>query len=104
MGADQAPPEDDGGFGTYLRAKAAADQKLVASGLRYVIVRPGRLTDDPPTEHVALAEQTERGEIPRADVAAVLAAVLHEPRFDGRTFEVVGGSTRLAEAVAAFAR
>ena len=39
--------EDDGAFGTYLKAKGKADQKLMESGLSYTIVRPGRLTDDP---------------------------------------------------------
>src|SRR4051794_25465940 len=72
MGADPEAP-DDGAFGTYLRAEGQADQKLVESGLAYTIVRPGGLTDDPPTGRVSAGPDVGRGRIPRADVAAVLA-------------------------------
>jgi uncharacterized protein YbjT (DUF2867 family) len=105
MGADP-DAEDDGGFGTYLRAKGQADRKLVESGLAYTIVRPGGLTNDPPTGRVRIAESTGRGQVPRADVAAVLAEVLARPggrAGSGLTFEVIGGETPIAEAVAALA-
>ena len=46
-GADADAP-DDGGFGTYLRAKGKADADLQASGLQYTILRPVGLTDEPP--------------------------------------------------------
>jgi uncharacterized protein YbjT (DUF2867 family) len=100
MGAD---PEHEGDetFDVYLRAKGRADQALAESGLTYTIVRPGRLTDDPPTGRVFVAEKGERGEVPRADVAAVLAATLREPATEGRTFEVVTGQTEVEKAVAA---
>ena len=49
MGADDPPAEGGDVFGEYLRAKAGADRALASSGLDYTIVRPGRLTDDPPT-------------------------------------------------------
>jgi uncharacterized protein YbjT (DUF2867 family) len=98
--------EDDGGFGTYLRAKGQADKKLVESGLAYTIVRPGRLTDDPGTGRVKVGEPSEvgRGEIPRADVAAVLAAVLDTPATAGVIFEVISGDTPIEEAIAQLAR
>jgi uncharacterized protein YbjT (DUF2867 family) len=102
MGADAEAP-DDGGFGTYLRAKGQADKKLVESGLAYTIVRPGSLTDEPPAGRVNAAEHTGRGEIPRADVAAVLAEVLHTPGTERLIFEVVGGDTPIPEAIAALA-
>jgi uncharacterized protein YbjT (DUF2867 family) len=102
MGADPEA-EDDGGFGTYLRAKGQADKKLMESGLAYTIVRPGRLTDDPGTGLVNAAEHTGRGEIPRADVAAVLAAVLDTPGTAGVVFEVISGDTPIAEAIARLA-
>lgn len=100
MGAD-AGAEDDGGFGTYLRAKGQADRKLEESGLEFTIVRPGGLTGDAPTGRVRLAASTGRGEIPRADVAAVLAEALARPETAGLTFEVIGGDTAIADAVAA---
>jgi len=42
-----------------------------------------------------------RGQIPRDDVAAVLVAVLDAPNTIGTTFEVLGGSTAIADAVQA---
>lgn len=93
--------EDDGGFGTYLRAKGQADLKLSQSGLAYTIVRPGRLTDAPGIG--AVDTSSGRGEIPRADVAAVLAELLDTPGTAGVTFDVNSGETPIPDAVAALA-
>jgi hypothetical protein len=53
---------------------------------------------------VRIAESTDRGSIPRADVAAVLVACLDEPGTARRSFDVISGDTPIAEAVAALAR
>ena len=97
MAAD--PNAEGDGFAVYLRAKGRADADLEASGLDHTIVRPGRLTDDPGTGAVELGGSVERGEIPRDDVAAVLARCLAEPGSIGKTFEVVGGETPVDEAL-----
>ena len=97
VGADPNASGDDT-FAVYLRAKGKADAALAASGLDYTIVRPGRLTDDPGAGRIRVGRD---GEIPREDVAATLAAVLHEPRTAGLTFELVGGDDPVEEAVAA---
>jgi uncharacterized protein YbjT (DUF2867 family) len=102
MGTRQ-PPGDDDVFSIYLRAKARADEELRASGLDWTIVCPGMLTDEPGTGRVRAGESVDRGEIPRDDVAATLLAVLDEPKTVGVTFELVGGETQVAEAVAALA-
>lgn len=99
MGADD-PPSDDEVFSVYLRAKAGADAAALASGLDVTIVRPGGLTDDPGTGHVTVGLHVPRGEVPRDDVAAVLAHVLVEARTIGHVVEVVGGPTPIPEAVA----
>jgi uncharacterized protein YbjT (DUF2867 family) len=83
----------------YLQAKADADAALAQSGLDFTIVRPGRLTDDPGTARVAVGERLEIADIPRDDVAAVLVAVLDEPRTVGRTFVVVQGDTPIVDAL-----
>ncbi|THA25022.1 NAD-dependent epimerase/dehydratase family protein [Streptomyces sp. RKND-216] len=103
MGVDEEPPADmDPVFAAYLRAKGAADAAVRARGdLDWTILRPGRLTDDPPTGRVALSAHTGRSEVPRADVAAVLAALLDEPRTAGLTLELVSGDTTVPDAVAA---
>jgi uncharacterized protein YbjT (DUF2867 family) len=62
-------------------------------------VRPGRLTDDPGTGRVRAGEHVGRGEVPRDDVAAVLAACLATPATVGLTFELIGGETPVAEAI-----
>ncbi|QTZ92615.1 NAD(P)H-binding protein [Streptomyces auratus] len=105
MGADREPPEGtDPVFAAYLRAKGAADADVRArAGLDWTILRPGRLTNDPGTGLVTLAESTGRDEVTRDDVAAVLAALLDEPGTIGRTLELIGGETPVADAVRAVA-
>jgi uncharacterized protein YbjT (DUF2867 family) len=83
----------------YYEAKAEADRRLSESGLDHTIVRPGALTDDPGTGLVTVGTDLERGEVPRADVAAVLLAVLETPSSVGKTFELVSGDTPVDEAV-----
>ena len=96
MGADNPPPGDEV-FAVYLRAKAAADEALVAAGLEHTIVRPGSLTDDPGTGLIAAAEQLgRRGQIPRDDVAATLVGALDEPATVGKTFELLAGEQEIA--------
>lgn len=87
-------------FLAYMRAKSEADADVRARpGLHTTIVRPGGLTDEPGTGTVTVAESTGRGTIPRADVARVLLAVLHEPGTAGRTFEVISGETPIDAAL-----
>jgi uncharacterized protein YbjT (DUF2867 family) len=93
-GAEQMRP--------YLEAKAEADRRLADSGLDWTIARPGRLTDARGTGLVQLTEDMSvRGEVPREDVARVLAASLGNDATVGKTFVVVAGETPVAEAVAA---
>jgi uncharacterized protein YbjT (DUF2867 family) len=99
MGAAEPPAEGGDVFGAYLRAKAEADRALAASGLAYTIVRPGGFTDDPPTGLVQVGERLDRGQIPRADVAAVLAAVLEAGNTIGKAFDLVSGDVPVAGAV-----
>ncbi len=84
----------------YYQAKGLADEALIASGLDYTILRPGRLTEDPPTGRVDVAvELGRRGQIPRADVAAVLLACLVNDDTVGRTFELLQGNTPIKQAL-----
>lgn len=102
MGHDRADDPAVGEvFAAYLRAKAAAEQDLRARDLDWTILRPGKLTDDPGTGQVRLAERVERAEVTREDVAATVRALLDAPGTAGRTLELVGGETPIREAVAA---
>jgi hypothetical protein len=105
MGVEQArkgtPPGMDPVFAAYLQAKLRAeDEILPRPGLDVTIVRPGSLTDDPGTGRVTLGHGVEPGEIPRDDVAAVLAEILRARKFND-VVEVVSGPTPIEEAVAA---
>lgn len=105
MGADADIPvdEDEDVFTTYLRAKGAADDVIRSrTELLATIVRPGQLTDEAATGKVSIAEHTGRGSIPRADVAAVLVAVLDAPQTAGTTFDVISGETEIDAALASF--
>lgn len=102
MGVDDGPaPDADEVWAAYVEAKRDADASLRRSGLAWTILRPGALTDDEPTGLVTLASDTPRGSIPRADVAAVIAAVLTFDGTAGHAWDVVSGETPIPAAVAA---
>ena len=100
VGAEN-PPDGDDTFSVYLRAKAEADQALAESDRDWTIVRPGMLQDAPGEGRVRIQTDPIRAEVSRDDVAAVLAAVLGEPRSVGRILYVVGGDEPIDEALAA---
>ncbi len=63
-------------------------------------MRPGALTDAPATGRIRLAAPpVPRGTIPRADVAAVIAALLDEPGTRHTTLELTSGDSPVAAAV-----
>ena len=94
MGIDKADdPSVAPEFAVYLKAKGAAEEDLRARDLDWTILRPGALTDEPATGRVELAEKVTRGSIPRADVAAVVLALLDRPETVGKTLEVISGDS-----------
>jgi uncharacterized protein YbjT (DUF2867 family) len=103
MGLDRADgPGVDPVFSAYLKAKAAAEADLRRrDSLDWTILRPGRLTDEPGTGRVRLAESVAPGDVTRDDVAAVLAALLGEAQTFRRTLELVQGDVPIEEAVRA---
>jgi uncharacterized protein YbjT (DUF2867 family) len=96
----ESPPDADDVFSVYLRAKAEADRAVAASDLDWVIVRPGMLTDAPGSGRVRVTSDPHRGEVPRDDVAAVLAGVLHTPDLGRAILYVSGGDEPVDEALA----
>lgn len=101
MGLDK--PRGNEVFRTYLKAKAEADEAVRKSGLDYTIVKPGRLTDEPGTEQVSVGTDLDRGDIPREDMASVLAELFERPATSGLEFDLVSGDTPLDEAIDALA-
>ncbi|HSP61339.1 MAG TPA: NAD(P)H-binding protein [Ornithinimicrobium sp.] len=108
---DHGVPQDNP-FATYAEAKATADMHLRDSDLGWTILGPSGLTDDPGTGAVELvtadgtghpADGFEGGQVPRADVAAVLAAVVGRPDLVGTTLVFNGGTVPVEEALDAVA-
>jgi uncharacterized protein YbjT (DUF2867 family) len=97
----ESPPDGDGVFEVYLRAKAEADAAVTASGRAWVIVRPGPLTNDSGTGRVRIATSAFRGEVTRDDVAAVLAAAVSDPLLDQKILYLANGETSIEDALAA---
>ncbi len=94
---DHGVPSDDGFF-AYAESKAIADEHLRASGLDWTIVAPSTLTLDPPTGRIDV-DATASGRVARADVAAVVAAVIEDAATIGRTIRFNSGDEPIADAV-----
>ncbi|WZH36725.1 MAG: NAD(P)H-binding protein [Microbacterium enclense] len=88
----------DDSFFAYADAKLAADDHLRASDLDWTILGPGTLTLDPPTGRITTAPHGA-AEVGRADVAAVVAAVLVQSATIGRFIRFGAGGTLIAEAI-----
>lgn len=82
------------------RAKAAADDHLRGTGPSWTVVRPPWLTDGSGSGLVTVGDEVEEGSISRADVAEILTRCLAEPATEGKVFEVTGGGTGIAKALA----
>jgi uncharacterized protein YbjT (DUF2867 family) len=105
MGAGRPPrPGTDEVWAAYIAAKTAAEADLRSRDLDWIILRPGGLTDAPATGRIRLAAPpVPAGTIPRADVAAVIAALLDDPGTGHQTLELVGGDSPVAAAVRSIA-
>jgi uncharacterized protein YbjT (DUF2867 family) len=99
MGADEFDPESGEVFQVYLRAKSEADAVVRGRDLDWTIVRPGSLTDDTPTGLVSVGETVDRGRIPRADVADLVAQLIMANAGIHRQFETVSGDIPIPKAV-----
>lgn len=83
----------------YVEAKRDADAALRETDLDWTIVRPGLLTDEPGTGRVAVGPDVPRGAVPRADVAAVVAALIDTGAGVRAQFNLVGGDDPIADAI-----
>jgi uncharacterized protein YbjT (DUF2867 family) len=97
-GHDHGVPADNPFF-AYAEAKAAADDHLRASGLDWTILAPSSLTLDEPTGRIDV-DATESGSVSRADVAAVIAAVIPDAATIGRTIRFNAGDRPIGDVFA----
>jgi len=91
---DHGIPQDDDFF-AYAQSKMIADAVLRDSDLQWTVVAPSTLTDDEPTGSVDWDGSSSQ--VPRGDVAHVVADVLEDPSTAGRTVRFNGGSTPVAD-------
>lgn len=77
----------------YLVAKHFADECLIASGVPYTILRPGRLTDEPATGRVSTQRPSDPADqiITRADTADAIVESLTNRRALGQVVELYQG-------------
>ena len=80
-------PDPDSDLYHYAKAKKAADDYLMQSGVPYAIVRPGPLTHGDGQRDVRLGDDVEgNGTTARGDLAAVMVRALTEDALADRVF------------------
>ncbi|MAI90345.1 SDR family oxidoreductase [Ponticaulis sp.] len=92
------------GFEHYMKVKKEADAALVASGLDWVILRPGTLLHEDGDGQVSAGLALTYGSVARGNVAAVLAELIDTPEICHELIELTDGDTPVAEAVKALIR
>jgi nucleoside-diphosphate-sugar epimerase len=97
---DPVPEKASPVWRAYIEAKRDADDALRASPLDWTILRPGWLTDEPPTRRVCIGRGVPDGQLSRADLAAVITAVLGNDGTVRRQWEVVQDGMLIDEAIA----
>lgn len=88
----------------YYAAKLDADECLTAlakqrgDGFAAIVLRPGYLTDDEATGRVSLGKGAAKGQVRRADVAAVAAELLGNDKANG-WYDLLEGDEDISTAV-----
>ncbi|NUN63278.1 SDR family oxidoreductase [Pseudanabaena biceps] len=84
------PPQVLQSLSKVLQEKEKAEQHLIASGLTYIIIRPGGLKSETSTGNAILTEDPRiAGIIHRADVARLICDCLNSDKADNKTFAAV---------------
>lgn len=84
------PPQALETLGPVLKEKEQAENYLIASGLRYTIVRPGGLKSEPATGNGILTEDPKvAGTIHRADVAQLVCRCLDSERAKNKVLSAI---------------
>ena len=92
------------GFEHYMREKKQADAALAASGLDYVIIRPGTLKDADGDGQVAAGRALTYGDVARGNVAAFIAELIDTPEIRQDIFELTDGDVPVDVAVSGLRR
>lgn len=82
-------------LGEVIRLKTLAEDYLVQSGLRWVILRPGGMTSDPATgTGIRTEDRSAMGVITRADLARLVVECLDDESTDGHVYHTVDPQIR----------
>lgn len=98
---DQARKE---GFEHYMRVKRKADNALCASGLDWVILRPGTLVSEDGNGLVNANLAIPDGTVARGNVGAILAALIDTPAIRREIIELTDGDVPVRDAVISLVR
>ena len=98
MDAGREMPKDEK-FEHYMKIKRQADNALVASGLEWVILRPGALTHQEGDGLVKANLAVPFGPVSRSNVASMLAAMIESPDICREIIELTDGDVPIQDAV-----
>ena len=98
MDAGRDQPRRDG-FEHYMKVKRQADNALAASGLDWVILRPGTLVSEDGNGLVNAGPAIPYGCVARGNVAKMLAALINAPAIRREIIELTDGDIPVQDAV-----
>lgn len=94
---NRAKPEADASFmRQVMYEKTRGEDHLIASGLDYTLIRPGGLTDGPPSGNGIMVEEYVEGSVNRSDVALMIVKALEDDSTIGKAYSVIDGGKRHA--------
>lgn len=103
MDAGREQPRKNG-FEHYMRVKREADNALAASGLDWVILRPGTLVSEDGDGLVNANLAVPYGSVARGNVAAMRAALIDTPSIRREIIELTDGDVPVQDAVMSLRR
>lgn len=103
MDAIRDQPKKEG-FEHYMKVKRKADNAMVASGLEWVILRPGTLTNEDGDGLVNANLAIPYGSVARGNVAAMLAVLIETPAIRREIIELTDGDVSVKDAVMSLQR
>ena len=88
------PPEGASFMRQVMYEKTRGEDHMIASGLDYTLIRPGGLTDGPPTGNGIMDEEYVEGSVNRSDVALMILKALEDDSTIGKAYSVIDGGKR----------
>ena len=92
------------GFEHYMKIKRKADNALSASGLKWVILRPGTLISEDGDGLINAGQAIPYGTVARGNVAAMLAALIETPTIYREIIELTDGDVPVQDAIMSLQR